>query len=166
MGKPQLAIIVARAANGVIGRDNGLPWHLSEDLAHFRRTTMGCPIVMGRRTFESLGRPLPGRRNLVVTRSGGWSHAGVEIVPTLDEAIARCADADTVFVIGGAQLYAEAIPRADRLVITEIQRNFDGDVHFPAPDPAQWRETAREPQHGAHDPSLRFDFVTYERRRT
>lgn len=159
----QLALIVARARNGVIGRDNTLPWHLPEDLAHFKRTTMGKPIIMGRKTFESIGRPLPGRRNVVVTRNAAWQHAGCETAASLDEALARCADADVAFLIGGAQLYAEAMPRADRLIITEIDADIDGDAHLAAPDPAHWRETSRAPQPESAS-GLRYTFVEYEHR--
>ena len=160
---PRIAIIVARATNGVIGRNNTLPWHLPEDLAHFKRTTMGKPILMGRKTFESIGRPLPGRRNIVITRDRGWQHTGCEAAASLDDALARCEDDAEVFVVGGAQLYAQALPRADRLVVTEIHADVEGDVHFPAIDPAHWRETMRESHHQATESGFRYDFVEYER---
>lgn len=136
-----LSLIVARAANGIIGKDNGMPWHLPADLAHFKRTTMGRPVIMGRRTWESIGRPLPGRRNLVVTRNPGYAAPGAEITGSLSQACAAVSDSDEVFVIGGGQLYAEALPLADRVFVTEIGGTFDGDTRFPDLSPAEWRET-------------------------
>lgn len=160
-----LTLIVARARNGVIGRDNQLPWRLPEDLAHFKRTTMGRPIVMGRKTWESIGRPLPGRRSLVVSRDPHYGAPGAEVVSSLDEALARTAAEPEVFVIGGAQLYAAAASRAQRLVLTQIDADFEGDAHFAAPDPAHWHEVAREHHGPAAGRAWGFDFVTYERRR-
>jgi dihydrofolate reductase len=161
---PRLTLIVARARNGVIGANGRLPWRLPEDLAHFRRTTMGHPIVMGRRTWESIGRPLPGRRNVVISRQPGFTAAGAEVVADLDAALALCAGAGEVFVIGGAQVYHEALPRAQRLVLTEIDAEFAGDTHFAPPDPAQWREAAREHHPPAAGRGFALDFVTYLRR--
>jgi dihydrofolate reductase len=164
MTAPRLTLIVARARNGVIGRDGALPWRLPEDLAFFKRTTMGHPIVMGRRTWQSIGRPLPGRRSIVVSRQAGFVAEGAEVVPSLDEALRLCAGSREVFVIGGAQLYAAALPRAQRLIVTEIDADFEGDTHWPVPDPALWREAARD--HLPPDGARRFalDFVTYLRR--
>ena len=128
----RLNLIYARAANGVIGKDNALPWHLPEDMAHFKRMTAGCPVVMGRKTWDSLPpkfRPLPGRRNIVVTRQARWQADGAERAGGLREAVALCADAAEVWVIGGAQIYAEAAPLARRAVVTEIAQDFDGDAH-------------------------------------
>jgi dihydrofolate reductase len=164
MTSPRLSLIVARARNGVIGRAGTLPWRLPEDLAFFKRTTMGHPIVMGRRTWESIGRPLPGRRNIVVSRQAGFVAAGAEVVPSLDEALRLCAGAGELFVIGGAQLYGEALPRADRLIVTEIDADFDGDTHWPAPDPAHWREAAREHLPPTAQRDFALAFVTYLRR--
>jgi dihydrofolate reductase len=164
MTAPRLTLIVARARNGVIGRDGKLPWRLPEDLAFFKQTTMGHPIVMGRRTWESIGRPLPGRRNIIVSRQAGFSAAGAEVVPSLDQAIHLCGGDEALFVIGGAQLYAEALPRAERLIVTEIDADFDGDTHWPAPDPAQWRETARQHLPPTAARGFALDFVTYLRR--
>jgi dihydrofolate reductase len=161
---PKLTIVVARARNGVIGRDNALPWRLPEDLAHFKRITMGHPIVMGRRTFESIGRPLPGRRNIVVTRTPGWQSDGTEAARSLDEAVELCGGVDEAFVIGGAQLYAEALPRADAVVATEIDRDVDGDVRFPALADGDWSEVSRTPS-TAHTDGWPYAFVRYERRR-
>ena len=145
MPAPKIVLVVARARNGAIGRDNALPWHLPEDLRHFKATTMGGTLLMGRRTFESIGRPLPGRRTVVLTRDADWSYPGVERAGSLDEALARCADLAEVFVVGGAQVYAEALPRADRIVVTEVDAEVDGDAFFPATDPARWRCVSEAP---------------------
>ncbi|RPH43199.1 MAG: dihydrofolate reductase [Burkholderiales bacterium] len=142
---PRLTLVVARARDGVIGRDNALPWHLPEDLQHFKATTMGHPILMGRRTFESIGRPLPGRRTVVLTRDAGWARDGCERAGSLDEAIALCAGAPEAFVVGGAQVYREAMARADRLIVTDIDLDVDGDARFPSIDPAAWTCTSRSP---------------------
>ena len=159
----RLNLIYARAANGVIGKDNTLPWHLPEDLAHFKRHTTGCPVLMGRKTWDSLPprfRPLPGRRNLVLTRQPDWQAVGAERCDSLDDALARCADAAEVWVIGGAQLYAQALPRAQRVVVTEIDRNFEGDAYAPVLG-HEWTETARDTSVSAQ--GLPFAFVTLER---
>jgi dihydrofolate reductase len=161
---PRVTLILARARNGVIGARGGLPWHLPEDLAFFKRTTMGHPIVMGRKTWESIGRPLPGRRSIVVTRDRSFSAAGAEVVHGLDEAIERCAEADEIFVIGGAQLYADALPRADRLLLTEVDADFDGDTFLPAPASGVWTETGREHHPPKDSRPYGFDFVDYRRR--
>jgi dihydrofolate reductase len=161
---PRVTLILARARNGVIGAKGGLPWHLPEDLAFFKRTTMGHPIVMGRKTWESIGRPLPGRRGVVVTRDRRYSAPGAETVHSLDEAIERCRDAEEIFVIGGAQLYAEALPRADRLLLTEIDADFDGDTFLPVPSPDVWMETDREVHAPAGGRAFSFAFVDYRRR--
>ena len=157
----RLNLIYARAANGVIGKDNALPWHLPEDMAHFKRMTAGCPVVMGRKTWDSLPprfRPLPGRRNIVVTRQADWQVEGAERAGSLPEAVALCAGAAEVWVIGGAQIYAEAAPLAQRAVVTEIDRDFEGDAHAPSLG-AAWQEVARE-AHVAGN-GLPFSFVTY-----
>lgn len=163
MTPPRITLIVARARNGVIGRDGALPWRLPEDLAFFKRTTMGYPIVMGRRTWESIGRPLPGRRNIVVSGQAGWVAGGAEVAASLDAALMLCAGATDVFVIGGAQLYRDALPRADRLIVTEIDADFEGDTHWPPPDPAHWREAAREHLAPTAQRHFGIDFVTYLR---
>ena len=154
-------LVAAVAANGVIGARGKLPWHLPEDLKHFKALTLGHPVIMGRRTWESLGRSLPGHDNIVVTRTAGYVAAGASIAASLDAALALCAGEPLVFVIGGAELYAAALPLAAGLVLTEIQRDFEGDTRFPAFDRRAWRETQRKPQTGAD--GLRFDFVLYER---
>ncbi|MBM6404989.1 dihydrofolate reductase [Phycicoccus sp. CSK15P-2] len=152
----RVSLIAAVGRNGVIGTDNAMPWHLPEDFAFFKRTTMGHPMVMGRRTFDSIGRVLPGRRSIVVTRQHDWSHASVETAHSLPEALSLAGPADEVFVVGGGQVYAEAMPWAHRLLVTEVDLEPEGDVVFPAIDPAVWRETSREPRDG-------FSWVTYER---
>jgi dihydrofolate reductase len=160
----RLTLIVARARNGAIGRGGRLPWHLPEDLAQFRRTTMGHPILMGRRTHESIGRALPGRRNIVLSRDPGYRAAGCEVAPDLDAALALCADVPEAYVIGGAQLYAAAAPRAARLLVTEIDADFEGDVFFPPVDPACWRESARSHHARSDTAAFGFDIVSYDRR--
>lgn len=135
------SLIVARARNGVIGRDNALPWRLPADLAFFKRTTMGATIVMGRRTWQSIGRPLPGRRNIVVSRTLTDVPPDVIVVPDLDSAFAAAAPADEAFVIGGAQLYADALVTADRIYVTEVDADIEGDTHFPSIDAAAWDVT-------------------------
>lgn len=157
----QLTIVVAIDAQRGIGINNKLPWHLPEDLAHFKRTTTGHPIIMGRKTFDSIGRPLPNRRNIVITRNPAWRHDGVEAVTSLDAAIALVHDVPAC-IIGGAQIFNEALPLVDRLVVTEIGRTFDCDSFFAPIDPEQWTEVARETHHsdaGGFD----YAFVTYQR---
>jgi len=159
--RPRITIIIARARNGTIGRDNALPWHLPEDLRHFRQTTTGHPIVMGRRTYEAIGRPLPQRRNIVVTRDPGWARPGVETAGSLPAALDLCAGEPEVFVIGGAQLYAEAIDVADRLILTQIDADFEGDVFLPAPSPQQWFRIDRQP--GQSSTGLTYSIDVYHR---
>jgi dihydrofolate reductase len=157
-----VAIIVARARNGVIGRAGALPWHLPADLAHFKRTTLGHPVVMGRRTWESIGRALPGRRNLVVSRTPGFEAAGAEVRARLADALAACAGESEVFVIGGAQLYAEALALAQRAYVTEIDADVPGDTQLAALDPGIWREAERGTTQVSPE-GLRYTFVRYER---
>lgn len=156
-----LHLIFARAANGVIGLNNALPWHLPEDLAHFKRTTLGCPVIMGRKTWDSLPpkfRPLPGRLNVVVTRQAGWHAYGALCAHSLPEALALCPPESDAWVIGGAEMYAQALPLASTAVVTEIDADYEGDAFAPVFGP-QWTEIARETQVSASD--LRFSFVTY-----
>jgi len=157
----QLILVVAYASNRVIGRDNALPWRLRGDLAHFKRTTLGHPIVMGRKTWESLGRPLPGRQNIVITRDPAYAAEGATVVHTLEDALAAAGDAAQVFVIGGAQIYAAALDRADMLIATEVHADVPGDAWFPPLPAGQWRESMREPQ--PPEDRLGYDFVTYDR---
>lgn len=152
----RLTLIAAVGRNRAIGRDNEMPWHLPEDLAHFKQSTLGHIIVMGRKTYDSIGRALPGRHTVVVTRQRDWSVEGVDVAGSLEAAL-DLASGEEVFVAGGGQIYAQALPRADRLLITEVDQSPAAEVFFPEVDQAVWREVAREPRDG-------FAFVTYERR--
>jgi dihydrofolate reductase len=156
-----LTLVVAIDAQRGIGVDNKLPWHLPEDLAHFKRVTLGHPILMGRKTFDSIGRALPGRRNIVVTRNAAWSHAGVEVATSLEQAVAMIGD-EAASIIGGAQIFGESMDIADRLIVTEIHHSFKCDTFFPAIDPQVWRETARETHHSDAN-GYDYAFVTYEK---
>lgn len=160
---PRINLIYARAANGVIGKDNAMPWHLPEDLAHFKQLTQGWPVIMGRKTWDSLPprfRPLPGRRNVVLTRQNEWAAAGAERAANLAEAIAQCADAQEIWVMGGAEIYAQAEPMASRIELTEIDRAYEGDAYAPTLGPG-WRESAR--QSGTSAQGLPYSFVTLVR---
>ena len=159
----ELHLIYARARNGVIGRDNTLPWHLPEDLAHFKRLTLGCPVIMGRKTWDSLPpkfRPLPGRNNIVITRQTDWHSPGAIPAHGLEAALSLCAQAEHVWVIGGAQVYAQALPLAATVEVTEIDADFAGDAYAPALG-AQWREHQRESHTAAN--GLAYHFVRYVR---
>ena len=157
----RITLVVAMDAERGIGIDNQLPWHLPEDLAHFKRLTSGHPIIMGRKTFESIGRALPNRRNIVITRNRGWRHDGVDTAASLEDAIAMCGDAE-VFVIGGGQVFTEALRRADRIELTEIARRFNCDTFFPALEAGAWREQARLTHH-SDGIGADYAFVTYQR---
>jgi dihydrofolate reductase len=152
----RISLIAAVARNGVIGKDGRVPWHLPDELERFKATTMGHPLVMGRRTFESIGRTLPGRRTIVVTRDPRWHHPGVESAHSFAEALSLAGPADEVFVAGGAEVYAEALPFAHRLVLTEVDAEPEGDTWFPAWDRASWVEESREEHEG-------WSRVVYER---
>jgi len=160
--QPRIAIIAALARNRVIGRGNRLPWHLPDDLRHFKRLTLGRPIIMGRRTWESLPGLLPDRTHLVVTRDPSYRADGAVVVGSLDEALGA-AGGEEALVVGGAQLYALALPRASRLYLTLVDAEVEGDVFFPAIDPAAWREVAREPHAADERHAYPFAFVTLER---
>jgi dihydrofolate reductase len=159
----KISLVVAYGNNRAIGKDNKMPWHLPADLAHFKKTTMGCPIIMGRNTFLSIGKPLPGRQNIVVSRSGDVRHAGISVVPTLDAALEACADAREVFIIGGAQLYRSALHVAQRVHATEIDADFDADTFFPAMDGKAWRESSREHHAADERNAYALNFVVYDR---
>jgi dihydrofolate reductase len=163
-GQPEIILIAAVARNGVIGRDNGLPWRLKADLRHFRATTLGHPVLMGRKTWESLGRPLPGRRNLVLSRDADYRAAGAELFATPDAAL-RAAAGEKVFVIGGAELYRQLLDRADALMLTEVHAEPEGDAHFPAIAPGRFVEARRETHCADADNEFPFDFVEYRRAR-
>ena len=160
-----LALIVAVAENGVIGRDGGLPWRLSGDLRYFKAVTMGKPIIMGRKTFESIGRPLPGRPNLVVSRNPAFSHEGVNVHDSLEAAVANaeCMGEGEVMVIGGAGLYEAALPIADRIYLTEVHAKVDGDVTFPAFDRGEWAETSRARHPAGEKDDHDHSFVVFDR---
>ena len=162
---PEVVIIAAVAKNRVIGRDNQLIWHIPEDMAHFKALTRGQTVIMGRKTWESLPdafRPLPGRINIVISRNPGFQAAGGTVVGSLEDALAAAGDAEIAFVIGGAELYRQALPLADRLYLTEIDRDFAGDAFFPAFDRDAWQEVSRNAR--IAESGLPFAFVTYERR--
>jgi len=152
-----ITVLAAVGANLVIGRDGDMPWHLPEDLAHFKAVTMGHTMVMGRKTYDSIGRPLPGRRMIVITHQPGWQAPSVEVAHSLPEALALAGPAD-VFVIGGSEVYREALPYADQMLLTEIEQSPEGDAYFPEFTSGDWHKTAREPHNG-------FAFVTYTRNR-
>lgn len=164
-----VTLVVAMGANRVIGVDGSLPWRLPEDLAHFKRITLGHPMVMGRATYESIGRPLPGRTTIVVTRDQGWSPGdggGVEVVHSVDEALRRGAELDDeVFVVGGAQVYAQTLEkgRVDVMVVTRVASSPEGDTFFPPVEWEAWDEVGRVPHVGPEPERVPFDIVTYQR---
>ena len=161
-----IAFVVAVAENGVIGHQGDLPWsRLPDDLQHFKRLTLGHPVVMGRRTFDSLGRALPKRPNIVVTRQAGWAAPGCETAGSVLAALARAGELDEeVFVIGGGEIYREALPAADVVYLTEVHHSFEGDAFFPALSPSEWREESRERHEADEQHAYPFSFVTLKRR--
>jgi dihydrofolate reductase len=164
-----IVVVAAVAANGVIGRGNALPWRLKSDMVNFRAVTMGKPVVMGRKTFQSIGRPLPGRTTIVVSRDRAFAAPGLVVAPNFDAALTAARGdalrrgAGVIIVAGGADIYVQALPLATRLLITEVHRSVEGDAHFPAIDPEIWRESARREQKPAAEDDAAFAFVTYER---
>ena len=161
MTQPAISMIVARSRNHVIGRDNQMPWKISADLQFFKRVTMGHPVIMGRKTWESIGRPLPGRRNIVVSRNADYELKGAELASSLDDALNQLSEAPRVFVIGGEQLFTQAFAKADRLYITEIDIDVDaGDTFFEVPTPSEWKVVERTPE---SENGIHFEFVTLER---
>jgi dihydrofolate reductase len=161
----KLSLIAAVARNGAIGKDNALLWHLPGDLPRFKQLTMGSPLIMGRKTYDSIGRPLPGRRNIVISRNPDWSVPGVEIAHSLDEALALVAEVPQAFVMGGGQIYAQALPHADELVLTEVDQDVqDADTFFPDWPRADFEETAREVRQVSEPAPLTFAYVNYRRR--
>ena len=166
MISPHLAILAAVAANRVIGINNTLPWHLPEDLKHFKSLTLGHIVVMGRRTFESIGRPLPGRTNVVLTSRPDLILPGVVIAGSIHDVLDQFAnDPRSLFVIGGAQVYQESLPLCQRLYLTEIQQSFTGDTFFPIFNCDEWHELSREIHHDSSDAAPEFHFVVLERNR-
>lgn len=161
----RLTAVVAATENDVIGRDNGMPWHLPADLKHFKDVTLGSPVLMGRKTFEAIGRPLPGRRNLVLSRDATFAPPGVEVVRSLDEAIGLAGDVPELMVIGGAALYALALPRIERVHLTRLHMRVDGDAYFPMLPPSEWREVSRSERRPADERNAcDMTFLVLERR--
>jgi dihydrofolate reductase len=167
--RPDIVLVVAVAENGVIGRDNALPWRIKSDLQYFRSVTIGRPVVMGRKTFESIGKPLPQRTNIVITRDVNYGAPGIVVVNDLPAALevarmdAVARKVDSIAVIGGTDIFRQALPFANRLVVTEVHAKPEGDTYFPEIDPTMWREIERRPQPKGPDDDYGFSFVTYER---
>lgn len=162
----KISMIAAMAHDRVIGKDNQMPWHMPADLAHFKRVTLGKPVLMGRKTFESIGRPLPGRRNLVISRNPGYQADGIEVVGSVEAALARLADNEVaeVMVIGGGHLYAELLPRADCLYLTRIELEVEGDTRFPAFEDEQWQCVERETHQADEKNPHPYRFETWLRK--
>ena len=158
-----ISIIVAASTNNVIGREGGLPWKLSDDLKRFKRLTMGKPIVMGRRTWESIGRPLPGRQNIVLTGQAGFDAPGCDVATSPAEALDAAGTADEIMIIGGSQVYALFLPKASRLYLTRVHAEIDGDAYFPEIDDAQWRLVESEAHESDDINQFAYEFRTYER---
>ena len=161
MNIPPISMIVARSRNLVIGKENKIPWKISADLQFFKKVTMGYPIIMGRKTWESIGRPLPGRRNIVVSRNTSYSAVGAELVSSLEQALDSLKEFKRVFVIGGQQLFNQAFPLADELFITEIELQVEGDTYFEIPDPSDWQEIDRVQE---KEGEIEFAYVTLRRK--
>ena len=160
-----ISIIVAVASNGVIGDKNSLLWHIREDMVHFRTTTSGHPVIMGRKTYDSIGRPLPKRTNVVITRDTNLVIEGCTVVHSLEEAVSMFDSAEEVFVIGGAQIYAQALPLAERIYLTVVGKEYDGDTSFPDIDYAEWIELSREDSDRGEEFEYPFSFITLERKK-
>lgn len=161
-----ISLIVAMASNRVIGQNNHLPWHLPADLKHFRQHTMGKPIIMGRKTFESIGKPLPGRKNIVITQNIHWQSEGVQVAHSLTEAFTLAEPAPEIMVIGGASLYQQALTYAERIYLTLIEATFEGDTFFPEWDQSRWHEIQRETHQHDESGIKCYHFVTFEKHRT
>jgi len=165
----KLALIAAMAQNRVVGIDNKLPWHLPEDLKYFKRITTGKAVIMGRKTYESIGRPLPNRTNIVITRSADFTASGIEVVNSLDAAIELAENVslinavDEIMVIGGAQIYEAALPQADRLYLTHVHANVEGDAYFPEVDMTGWKELGREDYESSETNPYNYSFVVYDK---
>lgn len=164
----RLSLLVAMAKNRVIGRNNKLPWHLPADLKHFKFLTMGQTIVMGRKTYESIGKPLPGRTNIIITRQTGYEVPGAIVVNSIDDALLTCKETRSInaenFIIGGEELYRQTLKICQRIYITEIQRDFEGDAYFPAFDPNEWEETQRDKHISESDVNLEYHFIVFDRK--
>ena len=159
-----ISLVVAASTNNVIGSDGGLPWHLPDDLRHFKRLTTGKPVVMGRRTFESIGRPLPDRRNIVMTRDPGYVARGCDVVSSVREALDLVSGAEEAMIIGGGQVYRDFLPHADRIYLTRVQADIEGDTYFPDIDEAGWRLVSSEPHAADEKHAYAFDVMVFERR--
>ncbi len=159
----KLSIIVAMAANGVIGRNNELPWHLPADLQHFKQTTMGKPILMGRKTFESIGRPLPGRTNIVITRDDSYTAQGCVVVTSIEDALKAAAGHDEVMVIGGAELYRQVLPEAKTIYLTRIHESFEGDTRFPEIRNTEWHQVERVDHEADEKNPYDYSFIRLDR---
>ena len=157
-----LSFVVAMARNGIIGQDNQLPWRLPADLRHFKAVTMGKPIIMGRKTYESIGRPLPGRTNIVLTRAPDYTAEGCLVVHSVEEALAAAGDAEEVMIIGGAELYRQLLPRADRIYLTRVEEDVAGDTYFPQLDADRWHERSREAHAPDADNPHAYSFILLE----
>lgn len=159
-----VSLVVAAAKNRVIGRDGELPWHLPDDLRHFKRLTTGKPVIMGRRTFESIGKPLPDRHNIVMTRDPGYAATDCDVVTSVSDALKLAGDDREVMVIGGGQIYRDFLPRADRIYLTRVQAEIEGDTHFPEIDASEWQLVSSE-HHGADEKhAYAFEMMVFERR--
>lgn len=159
-----LSMIVAHANNRVIGKDNDMPWHLPADLAYFKKVTLGKPIIMGRKTYESIGRPLPGRKNIVISRDKTFHAQGIEVVDSIDKALALTTDSDEVMVIGGGKIYQHCLGVAKRLYITHIEADIDGDTYFPEYDLTHWHKVSSEIYASDDKNPYQLDFSVYERK--
>ena len=157
-----VTFVVAAAANNAIGKDNQLLWHLPTDLKHFKTITSGHTIIMGRKTFDSMGKPLPNRRNIVITRNADLKIEGAEVTQSLDEALEKCTTEHEVFVIGGAEIYKAALEKTDRIYLTRVHKNFEGDAYFPELDPEKWDEIEREDHPADEKNPIDFSFITLE----
>ena len=160
----KVSLVVAASTNNVIGRDRGLPWHLPDDLRHFKRLTVGKPVVMGRRTYESIGRPLPDRQNIVMTRDADYVAEGCDVVTSVDEALDAARGAEEVMVIGGGQVYRDFLPRADRIYLTRVQAEVEGDTYFFDIDRTRWRLVSSEHHDADEKHAYAFDLMVFERR--
>ena len=159
----RISLVVAASKNNVIGRDRGLPWHLPDDLRHFKRLTVGKPVIMGRRTFESIGRPLPDRRNIVMTRDANYAADGCDVVTSVEEALDAAQGAGEVMVIGGGQVYRDFLPHADRLYLTRVQADVEGDTYFRDIDRIRWRLVSSEHHDADEKHAYAFDLMEFER---
>ncbi|MDA8621604.1 type 3 dihydrofolate reductase [Psychrosphaera sp.] len=157
----KISLIAAMAKNRIIGKDNDMPWHMPADLKHFKKVTLGKPVIMGRKTFESIGRPLPGRQNIVVTRNTSWGHEGVIVASNTDEALKLVSDVEEVMIIGGGNIYNQFLPQADYLYLTFIDLEVDGDTQFPDwSNAGNWTETSRETHLADENNAFNYEFVT------